>query len=180
MAGRRDESQKLCLAVLALLLAGCATPQAGRFRGVAAGMIFPEGVDRVVVQHNQVFLMPVALDNRLPEFPAAADGPTAMRSTVCVEFVVDSTGAVISVTPMAAQPGCDRIGSSASAALLQQTRLAVLQWSFIAAGICSFDVDESECDGPGARIAPMPVKLAYGFTFESSDGKHAVRRVRLR
>ncbi|AZR22371.1 hypothetical protein [Xanthomonas vasicola] len=156
---------KIILLLIFFNLCGCAT---STVRKIEKGMILPDGVEQVKLSSNQKFLMATPVVNSMPPFPVEATG--LVDILICIEFVVMEDGSVSSVRQIDASPGCERVNSESSKIFAPEVLGAVTHWSFLGAAICSYKVNEAECDGQGVEITPIPIKLAYKFNFLQSNG----------
>lgn len=98
-----------------------------------------------------------------------------MDVTVCAEFVVSAEGEVSDIRQIFDEEGCEPAGSIPGRAIFPEVRSALSRWSYFAGAICTFEVDEGECEGQGAKMTPFPVRLAYRFRFLVSNGRKSVQ-----
>lgn len=134
-------------------------------------MILPVNAAYLEVRSDQKFIMAVPIDDRNPDFPVNADRDSAM---VCLEFLVTGEGVVHAPLQIASAAGCEPIGYPGSMPFVREATRAVEGWTFFGAAICDFNYDESECDIDATRVRPVPIKLAYKFSFSTVGGKRAV------
>ena len=164
---------KSLLALLLLGLAGCAaTPSR---TDVAATLILPTSAERYVMAQNEQFLVPVAIESRLPDYPTNVGATPDL--TVCVEVVISEEGDVQSVMPIASNADCSAVADPLVKPFLSATIAAVRTWKYLAAGICRYQQDANECAFETATIQAVPVSLAYRFAFSVRDGKPTVQSV---
>lgn len=138
-------------------------------------MVIPESAAHVELQSKQRFFAPIPIDAPLPDFPVgylSAD----KRIVICSELVVSEDGVVTSDAQIDDAPGCEMVTSKESRSLYPLVQHAVHRWQYFGAAICDYELDESECDEPNARLSPVAVKLAYKFTFSTTQNHHSVSR----
>lgn len=168
----------IAIALGALLIAGCVsnTPVESR-PTVGMSMILPNAAERMNVREKQVFLMPSPIEADLPVYPAAA--PPSPTVSICAEIVVNEDGAVESAKQIESSPHCALLTSDASKHFGGAVLDAVRTWTFAAAAICHYERKQEECDGDGAKLQVVPVKLAYRFEFSNNRGAKSVSRTDL-
>jgi hypothetical protein len=133
-----------------------------------------------MMQGHQRFLPPVALDSDSPAFPASLDRKELAPVTVCLEVVISETGEVQRVVPLFEAGVCGRGEPGVLEVLQAAAQDTVQRWRFDPAAICTYpDAATAEaaagtCFEHEAHRRPVPVRLAYAFTFEMRDGKHKV------
>ncbi|MFT4179018.1 MAG: hypothetical protein QM612_06065 [Thermomonas sp.] len=161
----------VCIAIL-LALSSCKT--GSKLARVDASIILPESASRMQLEKTQVFFMPNEIESPAPVFPADYPDNDA-DVTVCAGFVVSAEGEVVNIHQITDEWGCEPEDSIPGRALYPEVQSALSRWSYFAGTICTFEVDESECDGPDARLTPTAVRLAYRFRFLMSNGKKSVQ-----
>ncbi len=162
-------------ALLALVLAACAT----RTAGVEQRLILPEGAARYEMAENQAFVFPEARGNQPPAFPEVFGGRELPPTRLCARFVVDPGGAVRDVA-LLDDAGC--VGMVAQPLLGAAVLEAVSAWHFEPAMFCIYpdaatrnrDWNGAGCAGAVAEVKPVAVTLAYAFTFEVRNGRPRV------
>ncbi len=179
------------LAVL-LLLGGCATVPAPpsphsspRFNvnqqlldeeqgGGAAGAVEPYRL-----APTETFRMPVPVRATEPALPHAYAERTLPLTTLCVRVIVDADGGVQRTEPLLSHSRCGDGALQQHADLLQAALLATSQWRYTPAALCRFAAGRpalapGDCSG-ATSVEPVPVTLAYAFTFEVAQGRVSVR-----
>jgi hypothetical protein len=164
------------LAMSLLELAACASRPINT--DVSAALIVSTSADRYVMQRNERFLMPLTVEAPLPTYPSNAVTPTEV--TICVAVAITDEGDVQSVTTIATDPACSSVSDPRSKPFQEATMAAVREWKYLAAAICRYQTDVTECEFETADIKPVPVTLAYRFAFSTHDGKPVVRSVEAR
>ncbi len=185
-------------ALVAIALVGCASrgerveaiDDAERGRYVGQRMLLPDasaGASAIPTYEmcpQELFRMPHALDDALPQLPADSSRRTLPPTTVCVRAVVSAQGGVQRVDALDDRDECHAGNAAANADLLQAAREGVQRWIFAPAAICTWNAgarmpkDADDCTG-AAKIEPVPVSLLYAFTFEIREGKAIVRKDRV-
>lgn len=150
--------------VLAIALAACASKMP--LREVEVAMFIPSLEDKTELKKNEAFVMPMEIDVQVPIYPTSADGNPSV--TICAEIVISEFGDVKSVELIESDPGCEPISDNVTGRFGDAVLEAAKRWKFIAAGVCKFQIDQSECDSPSSNIRAIPVKLAYKFRFSES------------
>lgn len=167
------------VAVLATIVAtvGCAT----RSASVDHRMLLPPGGDRIELEPQQLFVMPIALSQPEPEFPLAEAGTTGpVEVTACAEVWLSAEGDVTRVTPFHDAPECEPGADPEMRGYAQAVDAALRRWEFTPAMICEFPPqalakrERGDCTGPEVTVRRVPVRLNYAFTFSSRDGKRQV------
>lgn len=179
--------------VLALLLGGCATrpaveqersqredsvdqrmlPLQSRAAGAAA-------IQAYTLSSTQRFRMPRAVRSDTPALTPESPRQTLAPTTVCVQVILTADGAVQRVDPLSDRDECRKGQLPEHADLLQAVRIAVMQWQFVPAAMCTYapgatpPADLDDCTG-AAHVEPVPVTLPFAFTFEVRQGKASVR-----
>lgn len=156
---------------LIIVLTGCATHRANT-QAVDKGMILPDNAQQLEPDKNQKFLMATPIEAPLPSFPA--DAPVVARTVICVEFVISMEGTTTTIQQIDAFPGCEAVDSNASRYFYPEVREALSKWTYFGAAMCHYETSESECDEDTAIVTPIPIKLAYRFTFTQAGGKSSV------
>lgn len=164
---------KPILVLILLGLAGCADKP--RRTDVAATLIMPTSAARYAIAQNEQFLMPLAIEAALPDYPK--DVIAAPDLTVCVEVVISAEGDVQSVQPIAASTDCAAVADPRAKPFQSATIAAVSAWKYLGAGICRYQQDVNECAFETASIQAVPVTLAYRFAFSVRDGKPRVQSI---
>lgn len=160
-----------CLAVL-LSIAGCKT--GGKLARVDASMILPESAARMQLEEKQVFMMPSEIEAPAPAFPVDYSIKD-VDITVCAEFVVSAQGEVAEIRQIDDENECASPDSAFGRAFFSEVRSALSRWSYFAGAVCTFEIDEAECEGKEAILTPSSVRLAYRFHFLATKGKKSVR-----
>lgn len=148
----------------ALLLVGCAGK--GTRQGVAQEMIIPAAAQRTELEHNQQFVMAVAIAQPMPAWPQGVASPVA-ELPVCVEFVVSKDGAVRAPRLLDGVPDCAAADQRGIAPFADAALAAVAQWQFFAAGMCTWQQEEAECVDGRAEVTPLAIRLSYRFRFSA-------------
>ena len=160
-----------CLGVC-IALFGC---KAGsKLSRVDASMILPASAARMRLEERQIFLMPSEIESPVPAFPSGYSGKD-MDATVCAEFVVSAEGEVSDIRQISDEEGCEPDTSIQGRTLFSEVRGALSRWSYFAGAICTFEIDEGECERQGAKMTPSAVRLAYRFRFFVLNGKKSVQ-----
>lgn len=142
--------------------------------GGAAGEVQP-----YQLAASERFRMPVAVQAPAPVLPEDHARQSLAPTTVCVRVIIDASGKVQRTEPLLAHSQCGSGSDAGNAALMQAALTATAGWTFQPAALCHFaagaaPVSADDCAG-AARVEPVPVTLAYAFTFEVVEGKALVR-----
>ncbi len=176
----------LCGGLLALAAAGCASrggideAQPDASAGVGQRMIMPTTDTRYELAPHQGFVFPRILANDSPAFPAHYRPPSPFSATLCVSLAVGEDGEVRNVHLVGA-PGCiapEEAPEPLGTAVLE----AVAAWEFEPALLCEYpdaatrnrDWNGGGCTGAVSAVKPVPVTLAWAFTFELQQGQARV------
>ena len=148
-------------------------------------MLLPPEGERHALKSSELFIMPVELETPQPEFPPDFPARQTIELTVCAEVWLSDEGGVERVVPLRDATGCGAEGSGAFQALFERTVTdALMRWEFSPARICTLPpgADErrerGDCTGPDVTLRPVPVRLAYAFSFSVREGKRLVGFVR--
>jgi hypothetical protein len=162
---------------LVLFAAGCAT----RIANVDHRMLLPQGGDRIELESQQLFVMPIALGQPEPAFPSMQPGiAEPVEVTVCAELWLSTDGDITRVAPFDDAPGCAPGDDAGALAYAQAAAEALRRWELTPAMICDFPPQaldkraRGDCTGPEVEVRRVPVRLNYAFTFSSRDGKRRV------
>lgn len=180
------------MALLALMLAGCATqpakePEGSRFNlNQHRQMLTPESsggageIQPYELAATESFRMPVVLSAADPVLPSEYASRSLDATTVCVNVIVDALGQVQRTAPLLSHSACGAGAEAGNAALLQASLAATAGWSFEPAAVCHYAAGVRAPSNGGcanaSRIEAVPVTLAYAFTFEVVEGRALVRR----
>ena len=137
--------------------------------------MIPLGAARHEVKDDQQFIMAVPINIRNPEYPEEVDD-IRRKLDICASFVVTEEGGVDEVE-IVDLPVCPDSRSYAASAFGKAVVSAVSDWTFFGAAICSFpDVasKNDDCEGEGAKLEPVAIRLTYNFIFDSSSGRKVV------
>ncbi|HEY0333313.1 MAG TPA: hypothetical protein VGC74_06315 [Stenotrophomonas sp.] len=146
----------------ALSLAGCKTHSA-----VGMQMVLPPGAQILDVQEDAFFLMASPVSQPMPVFPAGVSGDSDVG--VCVEMVVDESGAIRTARPVYELPECPLDSAKIDGRYVASAVAAVKQWQFLAAATCSFPpgaTKTEDCSGSDVVVSPIAIKLSYAFSFQ--------------
>lgn len=166
--------------IAACALAACAGAGcAHRVEQVDQRLLLPESAGRYEMAPYQAFVYPVPIKMVGPAFPAAGMPRELPALTLCVSFVVDTTGKAAQVAPLR-QTGCD--DGSSQLSLRDAALSAVAEWTFEPAMFCDYpdaasrdrDWNGDGCAGERVQARVVPVSLAYAFTFEIREGRQRV------
>lgn len=141
---------------------------------IESDMLIPPFASRQEVKKNEHFLMASPIQQVAPVYPPALVQEIQPPTVICVEFVIGREGKVTHVTPLHEHPPCEDTLMPANLPFRQAAEAAVWQWSFFAAAICKPDPQTDDCGGPLSVVTAIPIKLAYSFTFSSTDGEPSV------
>ncbi|WIH04138.1 hypothetical protein KHF85_15160 [Xanthomonas translucens pv. graminis] len=133
-------------------------------------MVLPAAASRQELESKQVFIAPAPIQMPMPSYDMDMGKGLKENATICIEMIITSQGEVSSVRPLNIDSECAPVNSIENTTLFPKVSAALLTWSYIGAGICTYKEKESECDSSEAPIAPIPVKLAYKFRFSKSNG----------
>ncbi len=128
----------------------------------------------------EVFRMPAPLETGNPQLPADSPRQTLAPTTVCARVILDAAGRVERAEALNDRADCAAGALGANADLMRATLERVGQWQFVPAAICHFAAPprsprtSGDCEG-AERIEPVPVTLAFAFTFEVAQGRATVR-----
>lgn len=157
-----------------VILAGCRTSHFSLDR-VDTRMLLPPGAERHTVDDGEVFLMAAPVDETLPVFQPVGHASNIPPVTVCVEFIVNIAGEVESVAPVVDGDGCQAPISALALEFSDAVMSAVRNWSYVSAALCRpahpADVD---CQDAASVLQPVPIKLAFAFTYRRSAGKDSL------
>jgi hypothetical protein len=165
----------LSLSVIALASACSITDSRPERNDLWVDMIIPKSAAHIELQSRQRFFAPVPINAPLPDFQAGYLS-TGKRVVICSELVISEDGAVTSDEQIDDGLECEEVASEDSQHLYPLVHRAVHQWQYFGAAICDFELNEGECDDPGARLSPVAVKLAYKFTFSTTHDHPSVSR----
>lgn len=163
-----------------LYLAACATHLAS----VDHRMLLPQGGNRIELEPQQVFVMPIPLAQPEPEFPQSIEAGLPVEVVVCAEIWLSEDGDVAKVAPFEGSPDCASATTPPFEAYARSVGAALRRWEFTPAMICDFPPqaiekrERGDCTGPEVAVRRVPVRLDYAFTFSSRDGKRRVGMVR--
>jgi hypothetical protein len=166
----------LGLVATCLVLAGCAT----RVANIDHRMLLPQGGDRIELESQQLFVMPIALVQPEAAFPPQAAGAAPVEVTVCAELWLSADGDVARVLPFDGAPDCAPKDDADVGAYAQSAAEALRRWEFTPAMICDFPPqaldkrERGDCTGPEVSVRRVPVRLNYAFTFSSRDGRRSI------
>lgn len=154
-----------------VILAGCRTSHPS-LDSVDTRMLLPPGADRHTVEDGEVFLMAAPIEEPLPVFRPVEHAPNIPPVTVCVEFVVNMAGGVESVAPVVDGDGCQAPMSALAVEFRDAVMSAVRNWSYVSAALCRpAHPADADCEDAASVLQPVPVKLAFAFTYRRSAGK---------
>lgn len=162
-----------------LMAIGTAAGCAHRVEHINQRLLLPQSAGHYEMAPHQAFVYPVPIQMAGPAFPAAGMPRELPPLTLCVSFVVDTTGKATQVAPLR-QTGC---GDGASQPSLRDAALsAVAGWTFEPAMFCDYpdaasrdrDWNGDGCAGERVQARVVPVSLAYAFTFEIREGRQRV------
>ncbi|GAB3062675.1 hypothetical protein GCM10027214_30250 [Stenotrophomonas tumulicola] len=143
--------------------------------GAGAGAIEP-----YQLRPSEGYRMP-QLHTAPPPVVGARDPRRNLAPTmVCLQVVVDATGAVERSLPLSNRDECKAGLAAENTMLLQAAQEAVAKWEFTPAAVCHFAAgvpvaDPGDCNG-AEHVEPVPVSLLYAFTFEIVQGRQYVRK----
>lgn len=159
------------------LLAACAS----RVARVDHHVILQPGTVQHELEALELFVMPMELDAPTPEFPAEYASGDLAPLVVCAEVWLDEGGDTRRVATLRQEPDCTA-GDDARALAFEQAVVGALQhWMWTPARICRFpahlreQMDRGDCTGREVAIDNVPVRLAYAFTFQRSNGRASVQ-----
>lgn len=178
------------LALVVLLAGGCASH--GRLAGgqewreteVGQRMIDHTGSGRYAMEPHQAFVMPVLESAPLPQFSPDYAMQSLPPTTLCSALVVQADGSV-SEGGLVSGPGCIEPGQ-APPELAAAVVDALGRWRFSPALLCTYPDAAARnrewmgraCDGQPLQAEPVPVTLAWAFTFQVRNGRHEVVQAR--
>jgi hypothetical protein len=141
------------------------------------------GIDRVVLESHESFLMPVGdLANQTPIYPEARLADRLPRREVCLRLSVAEDGRVSALDDVTGFPGCE-VQEGVEADFVDSAMHAARAWRFEPAVRCVFATSEEKAAAAntgcaGAREIPQAVSLHYRFVFEQDEGRGVVRLAR--
>ncbi|MDQ2701557.1 MAG: hypothetical protein M3Y70_01815 [Pseudomonadota bacterium] len=161
----------------ACLLAACAT----RVAKVDHHVILQPGTVQHELNAFELFVMPMELEAPLPAFPVAYAKGDLAPMVVCAEVWLDANGDANRVAPLQQEPDCPARADARTMAFEQAVVVALQHWMWGPARICRFpanlreQMERGDCTGNEVDVVRVPVRLAYAFTFERSNGRVSVQ-----
>jgi hypothetical protein len=176
--GRMKSALAACLC---LVTAACAT----RVAKVDHQVILQPGESRYELSELELFVMPMELEAPPPEFPAAYAQGDLAPLVVCAEVWLDTHGDITHVASLHQEPDCPARTDARTLAFEQAVVARLRQWTWGPARICRFPErlreqrERDDCTGNEVDVVPVPVRLAYAFTFQRSAGRASVASSRV-
>lgn len=171
---------------VAAVVACClATACASRIAKVDHQLILQPAQARYQLDNLELFVMPMELEAPPPGFPVAYAQGDLAPLVVCAEVWLDTHGDITRVAPLHQEPDCPARTDPRTAAFEQAVVAKLQQWLWGPARICRFpehlreQYERGDCTGNDVDIVPVPVRLAYAFTFQRSAGRASVGSARL-
>jgi hypothetical protein len=173
--------RRVAAAMACCLVAGCASQVAK----VDHQVILQPGVVHHELDELELFVMPIELESPPPEFPAAYAHGDLSPLVVCAEVWLDTHGDITRVAPLHQEPDCPARTDARTLAFEQAVVARLRQWIWGPARICRFPErlreqrEHDDCTGNEVDVVPVPVRLAYAFTFQRSAGRASVASSRV-
>ena len=162
------------------LVASCSSIGERTTTKTAYQIVIPRSVDRYELKNNQAFYLGERIGEAvLPVYPASELGKHLPEQNLCVEIVIDDDGRVLSSRPLFDPDGCSSQTMHPPEAFYEATEVAVKQWAFMPARICTFPLSVAKndgCEGAG-KVEYVPIRLAFAFTFTEEHGPRVTSRV---
>jgi hypothetical protein len=157
-----------------MLLSGCATNKVHTQASTGYQLIFPAGAETYDESERQVFLLGDRIGTAvLPTYPSDFLSKNLPEQYVCLEIDIDIHGQVFDSRPLYDGNGCPAESRRPDEAFLVAAKQAVQQWRFFPTRICTFPATAQKneaCQGENIEIEPVPVRLAFLFSFTMSHG----------
>lgn len=176
---------RVALPVTAVLLTACAAPPRPMpdpplpQSAVGASLIEPAGdTRRMAPARNRRFIHPNPESAGLPAYPPGLLALRLAPVVICVDVVVDATGAV-SAAETRSDGACAPPAGIDTAAFSAAALQAVRSWSYAPALLCEAPRDfagDDACQADGVVEAPTAVRLSYALRFSQQDGMPRVER----
>lgn len=176
--------------IFLLLISACTRVQEVRGTGGASSdfsVFIPPNAETYDPPANEKILLGEPKAQTLPTYPHALIAEGIAQRRVCLEIEIDEHGVVYHSRPLFGMLNCPRSAADVEPEFLSAAREAAMHWRFHPAVVCIFpvgtDADSkgNHCVAEGAEddlnyeVRPIPIKLAFVFTFtNSSSGVPAV------
>lgn len=161
----------------AALLLGCSATKPRP--NTSYEFIMPAGAETYTESDREVFRLGDRIgDPALPIYPSGLVFKHLPEQHVCIEIDIDTTGRVFDSRLLYDTGACPSAANHPDAAFLVATKQAVQQWRFGPARMCTFPEGmpkNDECEGKGVKVEPMPIRLAFVFSFAVENGGPTVK-----
>ena len=169
---------RMCICLIATVVLGCAANAPERRATSSYQIIVPSTSERYEESPNQKFLLGDRIGAALlPEYPQPALAKHLPVQIVCIEIDIDADGHVSDSRPLYGVAGCPSDTLSPSEMFLASAKLAVKQWVFMPARMCTFPPNaqtNDSCASDDVTVEYVPVRLAFMFYFSIEEGRARV------
>jgi hypothetical protein len=173
----RDIVKWTSTAMLVVSLVSCARVKPAPSTHIGFKPFIPPAAQGFDFPKNYKIVVGAPIAQAAPGYPPALIARRIPRRNVCLEIEIDAQGKVYHSPPLHDMPGCPISTRPVEPAFVTSAEAAVMHWRFAPTVVCMFpadvdaDAEGNDCADEGAKIEPLAIRLAFAFTFTTTNGK---------
>lgn len=175
----RDIIKWVSVGILAAGLMSCARPTVKLAPSTHTGfkVFIPPTAQVFDFPKNYKIVVGAPIVQAASIYPPSLIARRIPRRDVCLEIEINERGEVYHSRPLYGIPGCPVDAQAVEPAFVATAESAVTHWRFAPTVVCMFaegvdaDAEGNDCANEGAKIEPLAIRLAFAFTFITTDGK---------